>query len=240
MLVSTSAIVLSARRYQDSDLIVTCYTRDFGRTTYILKSVLKSKKGKLRPAFFQPFTILELEANHKDSRALQYIREAKIKFPMNTLHSNQVKRTIVLFLSEILFAVLKEEEKREELYDFIETAINWFETHDTYASFHLVFMLELTKYLGFYPDIDPKHQFFDLMEGKSSVNASGIYSLSGEKLTLLKQALGIKFDKVKEHRLSTIQKRNLLDMILLYFKVHLDGFKEPKSLSVLNEVFSDP
>ncbi len=240
MLVSTSAIVLSARRYQDSDLIVTCYTSDFGRMAYLLKGILKSRKGKLRPAFFQPFTILEIEGNHKDSRTLQYIREARIKFPMNSLQSDQVKRAIVFFLSEVLYAVLKEEEKREDLYDFIETSAVWFETHDTYNSFHLVFLLRLTKYLGFYPDIRPEDEYFDLMEGKSTRTATGNYCISGENLDLIKKALGINFDKVKEHRLSTIQKSNLLDMILLYFKVHLDGFKEPKSLSVLNEVFSDP
>ena len=240
MLVSTRAIVLSSKRFKDSDLIVSCFTSEHGRVSYILKGILKSKKGKLRPAFFQPFTLLEIEASHKDSRSLQYIKEARIYQPTNSLHSDQIKRAIALFLSEVLYAVLRVEEKQEDLYNFIETMIIWFETHDTYSSFHLIFLLELTKYLGFYPDINPDDKFFDLLEGKSGDKETGLYCLSGENLTTLKKALGIKFDRDKELYLSMPQKRNLLDMILLYFKVHLDGFKEPKSLTVLNEVFTNP
>ncbi|NNF83254.1 MAG: DNA repair protein RecO, partial [Flavobacteriaceae bacterium] len=231
MLVSTPAVVLSSKRYRDSDLIVTCFTRNFGRVSYILKGILKSRKGKLRPAFFQPFTLLDLEANHKDNRSLQYIKEARISHPLNSLHSDQIKRAIALFLSEVLYATLKVEEKQDDLFDYIETTIKWFETHETYASFHIVFLLELTKYLGFYPDVDINHDYFDLVEGRSANRDTGLYSVSGENLTVLKEILGIKFDRDKEVYLSMIQKRNLLDMILLYFKVHLDGFKEPKSLT---------
>ena len=240
MLVSTPAVVLSSKRFKDSDLIVTCFTRNFGRVSYILKGILKSRKGKLRPAFFQPFTLLDLEANHKEKRSLQYIREARVSYPTNSIHGDQVKRAIALFLSEVLYATLRVEEKQEDLFDFIETTIKWFETRETYSSFHIVFLLELTKYLGFYPDVDQADEYFDLMEGKSVDRDTGIYSLTGENLTVFKRALGIKFDKDKELYLSMSQKRNLLDMILLYFKVHLDGFKEPKSLTVLNEVFTNP
>ena len=79
---------------------------------------------------------------------------------------------------------------------------------------------------------------FDLLDGKFQDHESGIYCVSGEKITLLKTLLGIKFDDNKKLQMSVYQKRELLDMMLLYFKLHLDGFYEPKSLAVLNQVFS--
>ncbi|VAV86332.1 DNA recombination and repair protein RecO, partial [hydrothermal vent metagenome] len=58
MLISTKAIVLSKIRYKDYDLIIKCYTKDFGVQTYLIKNALKTKKGKFKPAYFQPLSIL--------------------------------------------------------------------------------------------------------------------------------------------------------------------------------------
>jgi DNA repair protein RecO (recombination protein O) len=102
-----------------------------------------------------------------------------------------------------------------------------------------MFLMELTKYLGFYPsEVEDNAQYFDLEAGKFRINEVGSYCISGETLTYLKQLLGIKFDVTKKLQMSLTQKRELLNMILLYFKLHLDGFKKPKSLDVLNQIFS--
>lgn len=238
MYVSTRAIVLSKLRYNDHDLIVKCYTQKFGIKSYLLRNVLKSKKGKIKPAYFQLFSLIEIEADHKEHRALQYIREVKIYDKTDSIHTNVIKSSIVLFLAEITSYILKEEEPNTELYNYLETSIKWFEVHDTYANFHLLFLIEITKYLGFYPELKMDSSHFDLLNGKFQDHESGIYCVSGEKITLLKTLLGIKFDGNKKLQMSVYQKRELLDMILLYFKLHLDGFYEPKSLAVLNQVFS--
>ena len=235
---STKAIVLSKLRYKDHDLIVKCYTEDFGVRSYLLRNVLKSKKGKIKPAYFQLFSLLELEVDHKDNRSLQYVRDVKIHHPTNSIQTDIVKSSIALFLAEILSSVCREEEKDQELYHYLETSISWFETCDSYPNFHLLFLIELTKYLGFYPDISENSDFFNLMEGRSQDVDTGIYCISGENLTLLKQLLGIKFDDKKELKISSQQKRDFLDLILVYFKLHLDGFREPRSLGVFNQVFS--
>ncbi|MBT8287611.1 MAG: DNA repair protein RecO C-terminal domain-containing protein, partial [Bacteroidia bacterium] len=204
-----------------------------------LKGILRSKKAKLKPALFQPFSLLDIEADHKDSRSLQYIREARIYQSTPSIQTDVIKGSIVLFLSEILYSILREEEEREDLYRFIETAIVWFESHETNSNFHLLFLLEITKYLGFYPDLGNDAPYFDLQEGRGQQTGTGRYLIEGENLTRLKQVLGIKFDVNKKIRMSASQKREFLGMILLYFKLHLDGFKEPKSLAVFNEVFAD-
>ena len=240
MLVSTRAIVLTKQRFKDNDLIVHCFTEDFGRKSYILKGILKSKRAKLKPAFFQPLTMLHIEANHKTSRSLQYIREARIDKNTSTLHSDIIKGSIVMFLAEVLSMILKEDDAHKDLYRFTETAIIWLDSNELMSSFHLKFMVEITKYLGFYPDLDPQSDYFDLLEGRSQDVDTGVYSISGENLSLLKQVLGTKFDVTNTIQMSVGQKRSFLDMILLYFRLHLDGFKEPKSLTVLNEVFTNP
>ena len=239
MHITTKAIVLSSIRYKDADLIVRCYTEKFGVKSYLLKSVLKSKKGKIKAGYFQPLSILDIEANHNDNRDLQYIKEVKLGYNLSTLQTNIVKSTIAIFLSEILTNILREEEENIKLFEFLKTSIIWSDENQPYPLFHHVFLLELTKYLGFYPDLSKKEKlYFDLLEGEFKDTKSGNYTVFGENLTLLKQLLGIKFDVNKTPKMNSTQKQEILNMILLYFELHLDGFKKPRSLVVLNQVFS--
>jgi DNA repair protein RecO (recombination protein O) len=239
MLVTTKAIVLSKVKLKEADLIVKCYTQNFGIKSYILKGVLKSKRGKIKAAYFQNLSLIEIEANHKNNKELQYLREVKLAYNLITSQTNVIKSTIILFLSEILGNILKEEEENLKLFEFIETSLIWFEEQETYSSFHLVFLLELTKYLGFYPEIeDSEAPYFDLLEGRTTELKIGHYSISGDNLIMFKQVLGIKFDVNKKLNINSKQKQEILDMILLYFELHLDGFKKPRSREVLNQVFS--
>ena len=140
MLVSTKAIVLSKFRYKDHDLIVKCYTEKFGVKSYLLKNALNNKKGKFKPAYFQVLTVLEIQADHKEKRSLQYLRDIKLQYNYTTLHTNVIKSAIVMFLSEILINILKEEEENKLLYSFLETSLIWFDENETNTNFHLLFL----------------------------------------------------------------------------------------------------
>jgi len=239
MLVSTKAIVLSKLRYKDHDLIVRCYTEKFGVRSYLLKNIFKTKKGKFKPAYFQLLTVLEIQAEHKDRRSLQYLMDIKLHCNYKSLHTNVIKSAIVMFLSEVLTNILKEEEENQALYNFLETSLIWFDENKTNTNFHLIFLIELTKYLGFYPESSLREApYFNLEGGRFQHNKINLYCISGDNLVFLKQLLGIKFDVYNSLDINSKQKREFLDMILLYFKLHLDGFKTPKSVTVLNQVFS--
>lgn len=240
MIVSTKAIVLSKIKYKDHDLIIKCYTQNFGVISYLVRHALKTRKGKFKPAYFQSLSLLEIEADHKENRSLQYLRDIKLHVYYSSLHTNVFKSTIAMFLSEVLSCILIEEEKNETLYSFLETTMIWFDETKTNTNFHLLFLIQLTKYLGFYPE-SPKtatHKYFNLEEGKFQNTKTNMYCITGDNLTILKKFLGIKFDDSKSLEITSSQKRDFLSMILLYFKLHLDGFKHPRSISILNQVFS--
>jgi DNA repair protein RecO (recombination protein O) len=93
--------------------------------------------------------------------------------------------------------------------------------------------------LGFYPEVIHKdYPYFNLQDGKFEKSPLGDYAISGKNLELLKQLLGIKFDALNEVKLNAQQRQSFLNLILLYYKLHLGGFKEPKSLQILNQVFN--
>lgn len=238
MLLTTKAIVLSKIKYRDNDLIIKCYTQKEGVVSYLLRGVLKSKKGS-KTAYYQLLTQLQLETDFKPSRSLQYIKEVKINYLYSSLHTNILKSAIVMFLAEVLSSALQEQEQNDTLFNYLEATLQWLDTNESCANFHLLFLLNITKHLGFYPDISNlEFPYFNLEDGEFQEKGYSKYSISGENLTLLKQCLGTTFDALETVKINAKQRQSFLSLILVYFELHLGSFKKPKSLQIFNDVFN--
>lgn len=239
MLVKINAIVLSKLKYRDNDLIVKCYTKQKGIVSYLVRSALKSQKGSSKAVYFQPLSLVLIEEQFNASRSLQGIKEIKLDYLYKSLHTDVLKTAIVMFLSEVLSTVLKEEEQNEPLYDYIENTLKWLDYKTEFSNFHLLFLLNLTKYLGFYPDDQNReNECFNLSNGLFDSKKDEFYSISGQNLSVLKQLLGIDFDGVNTIKLNSKQRQSFLNMLLLYFELHLGDFRKPKSLQIFNQVFN--
>jgi DNA repair protein RecO (recombination protein O) len=237
MQIKTKAIVLSSVKFQEKSLIVKCFTQSHGLKSYFVRDAFSSRKSNQKIAYFQPLTILEIEAVHKNKGSLENFKEIKIATPFHSIHTDIFKSTIVMFISEILHHSIHEEEKNESLFIFLETALHWLDTHDEIANFHLILMLEATKYLGFYPDIsDMDLKYFDINEGLFTP-FHAISSLSEHESNLFKKLINLKFDN-DQKIFHVLERQMLLKFLIDYYSFHLDGFKKPKSLDVLKEVFS--
>lgn len=237
MLVKTKAIVLGAVKYQEKSLIVKCFTLSDGLKSYFVPTAFSSKKNNQRIAYFQALTILEIEANHKNKGTLEHFKEIKLATPYYSINTNIFKSTIVIFLSEVLYHAIKEEEKNESLFTFLETALIWLDTHDEIANFHLILVLEVTKFFGFYPDdSDMDLPFFDIHEGNFTQYQS-MHCINLQETLLLKKLMGLKFESTQKLFTSS-ERQVLLKTLLDYYTTHLVGFKKPNSFAVLMEVFS--
>lgn len=237
MQVKTKAIVISSLKYQEKSLIVKCFTLSDGLKSYFVSNAFSSKKSNQKIAYFQPLSILEIEANHKNKGTLEHFKEIKLAHAYQSVSPNIVKSTIVMFLSEIIHHSIHEEEKNESLFDFLESALLWLDAHDEIANFHLILLLELTKFLGFYPDTSESElTYFDAKEGMFSL-FQGTHCLSEHETYLFKKLIDLKFDS-NQKVFAGVERQILLKILLDYYAVHLDGFKKPKSLEVLQEVFA--
>ena len=237
MQVKTKAIVISSLKFQEKSLIVKCFTQSHGLKSYFVRDAFSSRKSNQKIAYFQPMTILEIEAVHKNKGTLENFKEIKIEAPFHSIHSDIYKSTIVMFISEMLHHSIHEEEANEHLFTFLETALHWLDNHDEIANFHLILLLETTKYLGFYPDIsDMDMPFFDMTEGIFTP-FHAISSLTEHETNLFKKLIDLKFDTTQK-TFHVIERQIVLRILIDYYGFHLDGFKKPKSLDVLKEVFS--
>ena len=239
MFYSSPAIVLSKLKYRDNDLIVSCYAKDFGVVSFLLRGVLKSRKGNAKVAYFQLLSQIQIEADIKQNRSLQTLKDVKINVLYTTLHTQVVKSAIVMFLADVLAMVLKEEEANIELYEYLEASLIALDNTTESANFHLVFLVQLTKYLGFYPDTSNSIlNYFNLSTGQFEKHSTSIYSVTGENLRFLKISLGMLFDDLELLKMSSKQRQSVLDMLLLYYELHLGHFKKPKSLAIFSQVFN--
>lgn len=239
MLNKNKAIVISKIRYRDYDLITTCFTEKKGLVSYVLPGALKHNKGKSKAVYFQLLSQLHIEESFKANRTLQYIKEVRSNYIYQSLHSNVYKSSIAMFLAEILSTVLKEEEQNLQLYEYLEVTLKWLDHQDKFSNFHLLFLLNLTQYLGFYPNSSNiSEPYFNLSNGLFETEKLNLYSVSGENLIILKQLLGTNFDDLKTLKINSKQRQSFLTMLLLYFELHLGSFKKPKSLQVFNQVFN--
>ena len=162
MIISSSAIVLSKLKYRDNDLIIKLFVRELGITSFIVRG--GSKKNKTN--YFQQLSLLEIEFDFNSKRNLHYFKDFESKYNLKTIHTNFKKMGVIIFLSEVLSKILIHQQKDYQLYDFIEDAIKYYDKDIFSPTFHIVFLINLSKFLGFYPDVkNNNYQYFDLQHG---------------------------------------------------------------------------
>ena len=239
MISASKAIVINSLKYGETSLIVTCYTLELGVRRYMVKGVLKAKNRGLKRAYFQPLTQLQLVGYHNTKGNLNTIKEVSVNYHYKSLTTQITKQTLSFFVSDILNNSLKEEEGNTDLFAFITTALQWADLNDEVANFHLLFMLNLTKFLGFYPISNIQNPlYFNLNDGVFTNTIPAYHFIAEGKLKLFLRLLGTKFDTLSEMKLNAGQRHELLSILIKYFELHLEGFKEPKSLLILQSIFS--
>lgn len=233
------AIVLSSIKYGDTSLIVKAFTEARGLQTYMVRGILKKRKGGFKAGHFLPLTQLELSATPSKGGKLGYVRTASIACPYTSVHSDVRKSSVALFLSEMLTQCIREESPNPDLFHYLESAFQWLDQQEHSANFHLRFLMGLTRFLGFYPDTtDRTAPYFDLQEGAFVREPQLNPVISGELLDDFNNILGTKFEALERVKMTQKRRRELIRTLVLYFQIHLHGFKEPRSLGVLDEVFS--
>ena len=239
MLVTTEALVLSKTNYSETSLIVRCYTLSDGIKSYLVKGVKQGRNGKKNIALFQPLHQLEITAHHKSNSGLSIPRSIKLSKPYQTIPYAMDKIAVMLFLSEVLSSALREEEANTSLFNYLTNSLTWFDIQEDMANFHILFLLSLTKHLGFYPNVRHKdHPYFDMENGCFTSRKSSNVKDDITTISVFKAFLGTNFDTVSEVLVSSKERKQLLELLMQYYQIHLQGFSRPKSLNILHEIYS--
>lgn len=241
MISKCKGIVFRAIKYDDKKLIVKIYTDKHGLQSFFV-SIGKTPKSKIKSGLLQPLTQLELEVSSRVNKSFARIKDLRCNYQYGDLTLNIYKNCIGLFLNEVLYVTVKEEEPNENLFEFISASLQWLD-HSTehITNFHLYFLIELSKHLGFYPqnNYTTEHPYFDLYEGAfvESIPMHASY-LNNDSSILLSDLLMVDLKNIRYYNISKVERDDLLINLLQFYRLHVAGLHELKSLQVLKETLT--
>jgi len=240
MLIKTRGIVLNYIKYRETSIIARVYTERLGLQTYIVNGVRKAKPPG-RIALFQPFTLLDLVAYTSRQGGIARLSEFRCAIPFSSLPYDIHKSSVVLVLSEIVGRVLLEEEENEPLFNFLHDSILEFDQQkEGFENFALVFLLELTSYLGFGIGSGA-----ELTTQVAFATAAPATSAAGSGPAALRfREFDQYFDELLHNpAYSSIPngrvRRELLDVLIRYYQLHIEKLGDIRSLTVLSEVLAE-
>jgi len=241
MLEKTKGIVLHQIKYTDSGIVTQIYTRKFGRQSFLIKGMRNKKTGK-HNINFQPLFILDMELYYKAAREMQTLKEFSVSFAPYDIYSNIKKSSVAIFLGEVLTSVLKEETPHDEMFEYIEESIMYFENcKESFANFHIAFLAGLSSFLGFepHPRLEKEDQFFDMLNGIFVPVPPVHGNYANEEITnILADFFVSSYDSISNISLSGKMRNDILETLVRFYSLHLPGLKRIKSLEILKEVFS--
>ena len=240
MLSKSKAIVLHAIKYSESSVIAYCYTQHFGKISFLVQGVRK-KNAHIKFNQLQPLQVNDIDFYYKEKHGLMRIKDLRSCHIADELLFETQKSTIALFLSEILYKTLKEEIKNNDQFLFIENNIAMLNNLENgFVAFYIKFLVDYSLYLGFYPNTDDQANsgFFDLRNGIFLKNQPAHeFYISGELLKIFEAFLNSDERQIYQQKISNIMRNNLLNTILDYYMLHMDGFTNLQSLNVLRDLF---
>jgi len=240
MLLKSKAIVLHNIKYSDNSFIVTMYTKELGRKSFMIKS-LGSKKSKIKANVFQPLTLLNIEFEYKSNKNFQYIKNIQIVNPSSSIIFDIHKLSIAFFWAEILYKSILEEEANNELFEYIYNNIQMLDVKSKgIANLNMYFVIHLTKYLGFFPNDNYTEiiKYFDIKNGSfKQIKPMHTFSMNEQSSFLLHNLIIYSKNQHENLNIDYKYRKILLECIVDYFSVHINNIKSIKSLSVLQEVF---
>lgn len=208
-------IILGTTKVGEKSLVLHTLSSEYGRRSFIV-SVSKSSSM----ALFLPLNILSGEVSDNHLSDLWRVSGLRAEYPLNGIRGSISKNSVCLFMSEVLYRVLRDGEYSEELYAWARRSILTLDGLGAdYANFHLLFLLELSSVLGFSPRTE------DLMP------------FAGERLEDISSLLTLPYDQALLLPLSGVRRSEIAEILLEYLSFHLDSRLNIRSLPVLRELF---
>ena len=231
-------IILNHTKFGENSIVLHTLSSEYGRRGFLVKV-----SPRTAMALFLPLNILEAEVTENPKSSLWFARNFVSVNPLNGIRGNIHKNTMTLFMSEVLYRVVKDQTNEDGLADWLKSQILTLDAlQSDFANFHLLFLLNLCAALGFDPDISGLAPFIanchpercpELVEGR------GEGSSSGQNLRSVEALLRLHFAEALLLPLSGIDRNAIAESILKYIEYHTESAVNVRSLAVLREIYGD-
>lgn len=239
MTLKTRAIILQVSKYSDSKLMLNTFSEEFGRMSFALNISAKKNGASVLP-YCQSLFQNEIEYVGSNSQ-VKTVKNISPVVNYISIPKNATKTSIVMFISEVLLKTLTFSETNKELYRFISTSLELLDQESYKGSnFHLKFLMQLSKYIGFFPlnRYSALTPCFDVSKSVFCQDYSANSHFIREPFSkVFSDILDLDLLSCEEIPLNGSQRSFLLEKIMDYYRYRFDTLNQIKSLDVLRTVF---
>ena len=216
MTVNTELIVLHTTKFGENSIVVHTLSREYGRRSFLVRGA-----GKRLMSLFLPLNILEADVTESSKSTLFTARNLVARHPLSGIRNNMFKNSMTMFMSEVIFRVVKDGADEQGLYEWCEKNILLLDAMQTdFSNFHIRFLLELAVALGFSPE------------------SSDLQPFVGEHYPTVSRLMSGTMAQTMLVPLSGQVRNEIAEGILRYISFHTDSSFNINSLKVLRELFA--
>lgn len=233
-------IVLNTLKYGDSSMVVHLLTDVGGRRSYMVQGIRSSRGRGSKAALFQPMFAVEFEGLESPRMDMHRFKEVRSGIVLQSMPFDVRKSTVALFMAEVLYRLVRESEPNEALFTFVWGSVEALDSiTEGVANFHLWFLANLSRLLGFSPGNEYRRgAMFDMHEGVFTLERPMHGQvLEADNAEILRDLLECDVRYLGEIGLNRRQRVDFLDAMMLYYEYHLDAFRSVRSIKILREVF---
>ena len=217
MTTAAELIVLHTTKFGENSIVLHTLSKEYGRRGFLVRGVGKKSMTSL----FLPLTVLEADITESSRSKLFTARNLSAKYPLNGIRSNMFKNSMTLFMSEVLYRVVKEGGNEQGLYEWCEKSIQLLDSIGSdFSNFHIRFLLELAIALGFSPE------------------AQDLRPFTGDHFPIVEKFIQESFAESMLIPLSGQMRNEIAEEILRYIEFHSESAVNVNSLKVLRELFA--
>ena len=217
MVKDTELIVLHTTKFGENSLVVHTLSRDYGRRSFLIRGVGK-KSGM---SLFLPLTLLEADVVESSKSTLYTAKNLVARHPLMGIRNSVYKNSITMFMSEVLFRIVREGAYEQGLYEWCEKNILLLDAmQEDFSNVHIRFLLELTIALGFSPE------------------AKDLLPFVGDHYAVVEKFMKLPFADSMLIPLTGPVRNEIAEEILRYIEFHTESAVNINSLKVLRDLFA--
>lgn len=219
-------IIIARSNYSDTSLILTIYLKEHGTKKFIFKG------GKKKASAVFPICPVEINYYRRPESDLLSLTSLNSLPNAGEIPFNPYRSVIAYFMADVLRCCLKQEQKDLSTYNYLKDKIRQLNESNNLSLFPVQFLAELTFHLGIDPQLEENANCLDIEEGVFSKSSSnGLLVEKGEVVDLLYSL----FSGQTELEVTNMQRKEMLRVLLRYYKYHIPGFDVSRTLDVLTD-----
>jgi len=148
----SEAIVLNKWDFRETSLIVSFYTREFGKISGLLKGI-RTEPSKFASTL-EIFSYNDILFYKKINSALHLVSQCDIKNNFDAIRQNISKINIASFMIELVNAVMQPEDKNEDVFNLTLNSLSELALNCNPDKIMTIFKIKMLAFSGFKPHFD--------------------------------------------------------------------------------------